>query len=29
MGSEFFVIVLAALFAALFAWAFRALPQER
>jgi hypothetical protein len=29
MSAELFLIVLAALFAALFAWAFRALPQER
>jgi hypothetical protein len=29
MSEELFLIVLAALFAALFAWAFRALPQER
>src|SRR5262245_41718891 len=29
MSAELFIIVLAALFAALFAWAFRALPQER
>jgi prolipoprotein diacylglyceryl transferase len=29
MSSELFIIILAALFAALFAWAFRALPQER
>ena len=29
MSAEFFLVVLAALFAALFAWAFRALPRER
>jgi hypothetical protein len=29
MSAELFIIVLAALFAALFAWAFRTLPQER
>jgi hypothetical protein len=29
MSAELFLMVLAALFAALFAWAFRALPQER
>ncbi|HEU0177196.1 MAG TPA: prolipoprotein diacylglyceryl transferase [Blastocatellia bacterium] len=29
MSAELFLVVLAALFAALFAWAFRALPQER
>lgn len=29
MSAELFLIILAALFAALFAWAFRALPQER
>src|SRR5215467_6561380 len=29
MSAELFLIVLAALFAALFAWAFRTLPQER
>jgi hypothetical protein len=29
MNAELFLFVLAALFAALFAWAFRALPQER
>src|SRR5262245_47781715 len=29
MSAELYLLVLAALFAALFAWAFRALPQER
>jgi prolipoprotein diacylglyceryl transferase len=29
MSAEFFLVVLTALFAALFAWAFRALPRER
>lgn len=29
MSAELFLVILAALFAALFAWAFRALPQER
>src|SRR5215510_1804346 len=29
MNAELFLLVLATLFAALFAWAFRALPQER
>jgi hypothetical protein len=29
MSAELFLVVLATLFAALFAWAFRALPQER
>src|SRR5262245_4015528 len=29
MSAELFLLMLAAMFAALFAWAFRALPQEQ